>query len=256
MSTSPKVDVWMPLFYMEYEAATAHLTDTEDRAYRRLIVHYWHTGAALPDDDARLALIVHKSVRDWRKIRAAVLAFFALKAGVWTHKRVDRELKRARENKTFTVSRAKAAAQARWSKVKGKPDASSILESNASSNAHNLNPPIGELIESSPDRGREDPPLPRDGQSDFAQGDEWLTVEEVERRGLQGPGADALRRKAAAGVAQLGLKPLGGLANQADAQEGPRPCLGGLEATAESALESLGVGEDGRRQRSLGRLDS
>jgi uncharacterized protein YdaU (DUF1376 family) len=154
-----KVDIWMPLFYMEYEAATAGLTDEEDRAYRRLIVHYWHTGAALPDDDKRLAQIVHKSVRDWRKIRRVLVAFFTVKNGELHHKRIDKELSKARANKDFTVGRAKAGAAARWGKRDASSIASSIPPSIASSIAHNLNPPIGGLKkESPPDRGGDSSP--------------------------------------------------------------------------------------------------
>lgn len=177
-----KVDVWMPVYYMELEPATVHLTDGEFRAYWRLIVHCWHAGGELPDNENRLASIVHKDLRAWRRMSASVMAYFVLKGGVWTHKRVDRELARARANKVFTVDRARAGAAARWKdhtpKKRQKDDASSIAssiassnargESNAKSNARNRNTPIGGLIESPPDRGRKGSLLPCDGQAALA----------------------------------------------------------------------------------------
>lgn len=79
---------WMPLYVGDYLGDTAHLTTAQHGAYLLLMMHYWRKGA-LPDDDRQLAAITGFTIREWRKHRGTLNAFFF---DGWNHKRIDGEL--------------------------------------------------------------------------------------------------------------------------------------------------------------------
>jgi uncharacterized protein YdaU (DUF1376 family) len=93
--TSPRP--WMPLYVADYLADTGHLTTLEHGAYFLLIMEYWHKGR-LPESELAASLITRLSVYRWRKVSKTVLAMFPLDIdGQRHHKRIDREIERARE---------------------------------------------------------------------------------------------------------------------------------------------------------------
>jgi uncharacterized protein YdaU (DUF1376 family) len=120
---SEKTDAWMPLWIGAYLADTQHLTRDEHGGYFLLLMAYWRARAALPDDDKRLASIVKASPAEWRRLRPTLAEFFVVKDGVWWHKRVEAEIESADKRKATAVSKAQAAAGARWGDRSG--DASS-----------------------------------------------------------------------------------------------------------------------------------
>jgi len=124
-----KADIWMPLYIGDYLADTTRLTTEQHGAYLLLIMDYWRNGPA-PDDDAILGNITKMASKDWRRVKAAVTMFFALKDGVWTHSRIERELEDAAAGKLKAEGKARKAAEARWGKQQ--PEHTS---SNAPSNA-------------------------------------------------------------------------------------------------------------------------
>jgi hypothetical protein len=75
-------------------------------------MHYWQKGG-LPNDDAQLARICRATPKEWRAIRDTIAAFFD---DGWKHKRIEAELKRTSEVAETYASRAKKAANKRWSK--------------------------------------------------------------------------------------------------------------------------------------------
>lgn len=111
-----KADIWMPLFIGDYLADTTRLTTEQHGAYLLLIMDYWRNGAP-PDDDSILANITKMQQRDWKKIKSAVLTFFVLTDGAWTHSRIERELEDAAAGKKKAEEKAKKAAEARWGKA-------------------------------------------------------------------------------------------------------------------------------------------
>jgi len=122
-----KTDIWMPLFIGDYLADTTRLTTEQHGAYLLLIMDYWRNGAP-PDDDAILANITKMALKEWKKIKAAVLSFFNLVNGFWLHSRIDREL-------------ARKAAEARWGK--SQPEQ---IQNTSSSNAPSNAPSIPQAV--------------------------------------------------------------------------------------------------------------
>ncbi len=108
---------WMPLYVADYLKDTTHLGALESGAYLHLIMNYWQNGG-LPSDDRQLARIAKLTMREWRKSRATLAAFFQ---DGWKHKRVEAELahtadiaakRRAAAEEKHRLRREKAAANA------------------------------------------------------------------------------------------------------------------------------------------------
>ena len=103
----------------DYAAATVHLSDAEDLAYRRLLDTYYAREAPLPADVTACCRLARASTPESRDAVAAVLReFFELQADGWHQKRVDREIE-AYQSKSQAAA---ASASARWSK----PDANAM----------------------------------------------------------------------------------------------------------------------------------
>lgn len=112
--TGKKTDAWMPLWIGDYMADTAHLSRDEHGGYLLLLFAYWRSGGALPDDDKRLANIAKATPAEWKKLRSVLVEFFIVAGGVWTSKRMERELNDARHRSEKAHNKAKLAAEARW----------------------------------------------------------------------------------------------------------------------------------------------
>jgi uncharacterized protein YdaU (DUF1376 family) len=126
---SDKTDAWMPLWIGSYLADTQHLTRDEHGAYLLMLMAYWRNAGPLQDDDKRLCAIVKATPKEWKSLRPVLAEFFTVADGVWTQKRVEKELVASLQRKEKAHSKAQAAAQARWSQpIK---DAPSIAASNA-----------------------------------------------------------------------------------------------------------------------------
>jgi uncharacterized protein YdaU (DUF1376 family) len=109
-------DSFMPLYIGDYLADTAHLNAEEHGSYLLLLMHYWRAGGPITSDDVQLARVTRCTVKDWTRVKSAVLAFFKIEDGRLVHGRVEHELKRAAEQYQAKVERAKAGAAKRWGK--------------------------------------------------------------------------------------------------------------------------------------------
>lgn len=85
---------WYARYPNDFEGDTRHLTDSQYRAYSRLIDRYYLHGS-IPTDDEQLALIVGKPLSAWRAIKPAVKAMFAPN---WRDFDIEERLAEAREN--------------------------------------------------------------------------------------------------------------------------------------------------------------
>jgi uncharacterized protein YdaU (DUF1376 family) len=118
----------MPMFWGDYLRDTGHLSPAEHGAYLMLIAHQWTTAKPLPDDDAMLARIAKMTAREWRAAKRVIEPFFQVANCQWNHKRVERELIKAKEaydKRSNAGSKGGATTQARRQ----------YSSSNASSNA-------------------------------------------------------------------------------------------------------------------------
>lgn len=132
MSTSEKVDAWMPLWIGEYLADTMALTRDQHGGYLLLLFAYWRNKGPLADDAEELAAIARATPAEWKKLGPRLARFFEVRDGLWIHTRADKELNAAGIRKSTAVAKAKAAAEARWGKPSGTPS------SNASGNAPSM----------------------------------------------------------------------------------------------------------------------
>jgi uncharacterized protein YdaU (DUF1376 family) len=95
----------------DYAAATAHLSDAEDLAYRRLLDAYYAREAPLPADEAACCRLARATTAQARKAVGVVLReFFEATADGWRQKRCDDEIERWR----VKTAGAKSAADRRW----------------------------------------------------------------------------------------------------------------------------------------------
>lgn len=148
---SNAVETYMPLVIEKYLGDTAHLTTMQHGAYLLLLMHYWRRGAALPDDDARLAATAKLSLAEWKKNRAVLAEFFTIDGGVWKQKRAEMELERARRKSEAAAE----SARKRWGDAKPmRTHMPSHSERNAKADAlHDAKPMRGgcSSIQDSPD---------------------------------------------------------------------------------------------------------
>lgn len=101
----------LPLWTDAYIGDTAHLTNEEHGVYLRLLMIAWRSpSCSLPDDDARLALMVGISTKKWKALRPTISAFWTIENGAWTQKRLTRERKFVRGK----AEKNRSAAEARW----------------------------------------------------------------------------------------------------------------------------------------------
>lgn len=110
-----QADIWMPLYIGDYLSSTSRLSTEQHGAYLLLIMDYWKAGPP-PDNDQILMQITRCSEHSWSIARPMLEGFFVIDGGFWHHKRIDRELAVAHSKGRTASAKAKAAAEARWSK--------------------------------------------------------------------------------------------------------------------------------------------
>ena len=94
---SGRPNSFMKMYWGDYFADTRHLSTLEHGAYLLLIAYYWNSGKSLPDDDKILQRITGLHGNSWKAVRKILGKFFTINNGVWSHKRIDAELKKSTE---------------------------------------------------------------------------------------------------------------------------------------------------------------
>ena len=95
----------------DYAAATVHLSDAEDLAYRRLLDAYYARELPLPADvDACCRLARASSAASRKAVETVLREFFVLEADGWHQARCDAEIARFSEKS----EKARRSADARW----------------------------------------------------------------------------------------------------------------------------------------------
>jgi uncharacterized protein YdaU (DUF1376 family) len=105
---------YMPMWIADYLADTQHLDCRQHGAYFLLLCAYWQKQGPLPDNDRHLAAITKSTPHAWRSMAETLAEFFTIERGHWTHKRVEAELKKARETIALAKNRGAAGARGRW----------------------------------------------------------------------------------------------------------------------------------------------
>ena len=95
---SGRPNSFMKMYWGDYFADTHHLSTLQHGAYLLLIAHYWNSGKPLPDNDRELQRIVGIKGAVWKNTKPLLASFFKIADGVWSHKRIDAELRKANEN--------------------------------------------------------------------------------------------------------------------------------------------------------------
>jgi len=102
-------NAFMPLYVGDYLADTTMLTRDQHGGYLLLIMTYWRNRGPLPDEDDGLAMATRSTPAEWKKLRPLLQRFFDVKDGLWSHKRIDDELKRADEKYEARVNASRKA---------------------------------------------------------------------------------------------------------------------------------------------------
>ena len=105
----------------DYRAATAHLTNEEDLAYRRLIDMYYDTELPIPDDFVWVARRIRSSVD---VVKSVLQDMFVLTDEGWENERCAEELKGYRRMKEG----GRQGAAKRWGKGGDTPPINTPLE--------------------------------------------------------------------------------------------------------------------------------
>jgi uncharacterized protein YdaU (DUF1376 family) len=90
-----KPDSWMPMYWADLWNDTRHLTAIEQCAYYNLLGSMWMHGASLPDDNDRLQRMSRVTEKEWRTVKATVIAFFECREGRLYQKRLGQEYEKA-----------------------------------------------------------------------------------------------------------------------------------------------------------------
>lgn len=104
---------FMQLYVADYLGDTQHLTTEQHGAYLLILMAMWRAGGQLPAEPTRLARIARVTPARWKKIAGDVLAFFEVRDGKLTQKRLRREIEKASD-----ISRKRSSAGARGAAAK------------------------------------------------------------------------------------------------------------------------------------------
>ena len=121
----------------DYQSHTAHLSEMEDLAYRRMLDWYYLHEKPLPLEVEEIARVTR--MRTHCECIAVVLReFFERTADGWINARADEELTRLNAKS----EKARASAQARWLKTKEKSEDANAMRTHCEGNATNTQYPI------------------------------------------------------------------------------------------------------------------
>jgi uncharacterized protein YdaU (DUF1376 family) len=116
----------------DYQSHTAHLSEMEDLAYRRLLDWYYLHETPIPLDASEVARQIRmRSHSD--SIAIVLQEYFERTADGWIHHRADIEIEKVGEKSV----KASASAKARWNKAK---DANALPTQSDSNATHNTLP--------------------------------------------------------------------------------------------------------------------
>lgn len=105
-------DIWFPFYYGDYLKDTMQLSAERHGIYLLLMIHCWQNGVIENDIDS-ISMISKVSLEN-KSLSYVLERYFNLEEGGYTHKRITKERKLAKENKKTRTEKARNAAKARW----------------------------------------------------------------------------------------------------------------------------------------------
>ncbi len=163
---------YMQFYPAKYLADTQHLTTLEHGAYLLLIFNYWQRGAALPNDDKKLATITRLPIKDWLKVKPTMAEFFQVSLDEWRHGRIEADILAIDDRRSKSTDAAELSKLARQLRKEGMAEAD--VKREVSARSSDL-----EAIRKEKKRKENIPPTPTGGLPDnFLDFDEkkWREV--------------------------------------------------------------------------------
>lgn len=108
---------YMAFYIGDYLRDTEELTTEEHGAYLLILFTMWNKGGSLPNDPKTLRRVARVHPPHWARVAKEILPFFTVVGDRLTHKRIDKELKKARK-KSEACSKS---ARHRRSKTNSRP---------------------------------------------------------------------------------------------------------------------------------------
>lgn len=84
-----KTDIWMPFYIGDYLKDTQHLSTEEHGAYFLILMELWIKNGSIPE---KLCSRICKNPLNWKEIWDSISAFFVLKNGLVSQKRLSEEI--------------------------------------------------------------------------------------------------------------------------------------------------------------------
>ena len=117
----------------DYQSHTAHLSEIEDLAYRRLLDWYYLHESPIPDDIPEIARQIRMRTHT-ESIAVVLQEFFELTKKGWSSVRANREIAKTGEKS----AKASASAKARWNKASDANALQTQSESNATQDTRHI----------------------------------------------------------------------------------------------------------------------
>ena len=117
----------------DYQSHTAHLSEIEDLAYRRLLDWYYLHESPIPDDIPEIARQIRMRTHT-ESIAIVLQEFFELTKKGWLSVRANREIAKTGEKS----AKASASAKARWNKGSDANALQTQFESNATQDTEHI----------------------------------------------------------------------------------------------------------------------
>ena len=165
----------------DYQSHTAHLTDIEDLAYRRLLDWYYLHELLIPLDLIEVSRQIR--MRTHSDCIASVLReYFERTDEGWIHHRANKEIAKVGEKS----EKAAASAKARWNKPK---DANALQTQSEGNATHNTLPNTQDTL---PKKNTVAPPF---GVTDSVWQD-WLKLRKAKKAAVTQTAIDGIQREA------------------------------------------------------------
>lgn len=170
----------------DYQSHTAHLTETEDLAYRRMLDWSYLHEKPLPLDPADVARLIRMRTQS-ESIASVLQEYFQRTADGWVSLRVLEEIMKVGAKS----DKAAESAKARWSKVKSADAMRTHSEGNATQDTRHITQDT---------KHKRTTIAPPDGVTDSVWQD-WLKLRKAKKAAVTQTALDGIQREAAkAGV--------------------------------------------------------